>query len=1013
MAALEIIKDLITRFDENRASYTSSTYNETQLRREFVDPFFEALGWDVPNKQGYAEAYKEVIHEDAVKIGTATKAPDYSFRVGGTRKFFVEAKKPFVNIRDDTGPAFQLRRYAWSAKLPLSILTDFEGFAVYNCRTKPVKTDKASVERILFIEYNEYEKRWNEIASIFSKEAVLKGSFDRFAETNKAKKGTSSVDDAFLAEIENWRDLLARNIAIRNETLSSRELNFTVQRTIDRLIFLRICEDRGIEDYGKLQAFLNGENIYKRLCAVFREADERYNSGLFHFREEKGREEIPDTITLKIDIDDKVLKKIIQVLYYPDSPYEFSVLPADILGQVYEQFLGKIIRLTAGHQAKVEDKPEVKKAGGVFYTPTYIVDYIVKNTVGKLLEGKTPKQASIFRILDPACGSGSFLIGAYQYLLDWHRDWYANNEPEKWLIGKSPTIYKARAGEYRLTTPERKKILLNNIYGVDIDTQAVEVTKLSLLLKVLEGENEQTIAQQLKLFHERALPDLGKNIKCGNSLIGPDFYEGVQEALAIYEDEDDERNTINPFDWEGKGGFPEIMKSGGFDVVIGNPPYVRQESLGDKFKNYAAIHYHVFAGTADLYVYFFERSRQLLKTDGLFGMICSNKFMRANYGNALRDFLTRNTQLIQIIDFGELPVFKKAATFPAVFVTGNRVVKKQKFIYAAIKRLDFKTLEEEVKTIGLNLDNRAISGGNWTLASKIEITIIDKIKKAGVPLGEYTDAHIYYGIKTGYNDAFVIDNKTRVRLIKENPRSREVIKPFVVGDDVRKYRINFRDQHLILIRKGWTNTKLKSGQKPFECLMDHYPAIAKYLLPFEAKAKQRYDQGDYWWELRACEYYDLFEQPKIMYPDIARESRLTFDINGLLCANTVYFIPVNDPYLLGVLNSKLIFAYFKRNAAVLGDADKGGRIRWFSQDVLKIPIKVIQTFPNEKSLHDKIVFLVTSMLDLNKKFPLTKTAQEKTVIQRQIDSTDQRIDELVYELYGLTQEEIKIIEGNS
>ncbi|MCX6567169.1 MAG: restriction endonuclease subunit M, partial [Candidatus Aminicenantes bacterium] len=169
MNPLQTIKNLINRFSENLASYSASTYNETQLRREFLDPFFETLGWDVSNKQGYAEAYKEVIHEDAVKIGTATKAPDYSFRVGGTRKFFVEAKKPFVNIKEDVSPAFQLRRYAWSAKLSLSILTDFEEFAVYDCRLKPAKTDKASIGRILYAKYDEYEKRWDEIASIFSK----------------------------------------------------------------------------------------------------------------------------------------------------------------------------------------------------------------------------------------------------------------------------------------------------------------------------------------------------------------------------------------------------------------------------------------------------------------------------------------------------------------------------------------------------------------------------------------------------------------------------------------------------------------------------------------------------------------------------------------------------------------------------------------------------------------------------------------------------------------------------
>ncbi|MGH7808411.1 MAG: Eco57I restriction-modification methylase domain-containing protein, partial [Thermodesulfobacteriota bacterium] len=592
---------------------------------EFVDPFFEALGWDMNNKQGYAEAYKDIIHEDAIKFGGATKAPDYCFRIGGTRKFFVEAKKPSVNLKEDTSPAFQLRRYAWSAKLPISILTDFEEFVVYDCRIKPIKTDKASAARVFYLDYTEYAKRWDEIASIFSRDSLLKGSFDKYAESSKLKKGTAEVDDAFLKEIEFWRETLAHNLALRNPTLTQRELNFAVQMIIDRMIFLRICEDRGIEDYGRLMALQNGTQVYKRLCELFIRADERYNSGLFHFRHEKGRPELPDDLTLNLSIDDKLLKEIIRNLYYPDSPYEFSVLPADILGHVYEQFLGKVIRLTPGHRAIVEDKPEVKKAGGVYYTPTYIVEYIVKNTVGKLLEGKSPKQVAKLKILDPACGSGSFLINAYQYLLNWHRDWYVKDGPKEWATRRSPVLYQGHGGNWRLTTSERKRILLNNIYGVDIDSQAVEVTKLSLLLKVLEGENEETLSRQLKLFHQRALPDLGSNIKCGNSLIGPDFYKNQQMSFL----NEEERYRINVFDWQAE--FPEIMKSGGFNAVIGNPPYVRQEMLVE-FKEYFQPHYKVYHGVADLYVYFIERSFSLLKSGGQFGMIVASKWMKSNYG---------------------------------------------------------------------------------------------------------------------------------------------------------------------------------------------------------------------------------------------------------------------------------------------------------------------------------------------------------------------------------------------
>ncbi len=363
------VLDLIDRFEYNLESYKKGQYNETQVRLEYINPLMEELGWDVSNKQGYSEAYKDVIHEDAVKVGGITKAPDYCFRVGGTRKFFLEAKKPFINIKEDIHPAYQLRRYAWSAKLPLSILTDFEEFAVYDCRVKPVKTDKASNARLMYLNYSDYKDRWDEIAGIFLRDAILKGSFDKYVESKRVKKGTSEVDTAFLEEIERWRELLARNIALRNPALSQRELNFSVQRTIDRIIFLRICEDRGIETYGRLMALQNGDRVYKRLFRLFRDADDRYNSGLFHFRAERGRSSDVDALTPDLILDDKVLKDILKSLYYPDSPYEFSVLPADILGQVYERFLGKVIRLTPAHRAVIELKPEVRKAGGVYYTP--------------------------------------------------------------------------------------------------------------------------------------------------------------------------------------------------------------------------------------------------------------------------------------------------------------------------------------------------------------------------------------------------------------------------------------------------------------------------------------------------------------------------------------------------------------------------------------------------------------------------------------------------------------------
>jgi type I restriction-modification system DNA methylase subunit len=713
------VRDLVAIFERNADQYLDANFNEANLRQQFVNPLFRCLGWDMDNEAGYAEAYKDVIHEASVKVGEETKAPDYCFRISQTPKFYVEAKKPSVNINTDPKPAFQLRRYGWSKKLPLSILTDFEEFAVYDCRFKPSEYDKPSDARVMYLRYTDYAKQWDEIAGIFSREAILKGSFDKYAESNKGKRGTTPVDAAFLQEIEEWRFELAKNLALRNRHLTPRELNYAVQMTIDRIIFLRLCEDRGVEPYGQLQRLMDHAGIYDELSKLFHKADQRYNSGLFHFEKEKDRPEAPDELTTALKIDDKVLKSILKSMYYP-CPYVFKEIPPEILGQVYEQFLGKVIRLTTGHTAKIEEKPEVKKAGGVYYTPTYIVDYIVKHTVGQLLgdhdnapatepeaqardaaeslacasgsEAKsrtlTPKQARNLRILDPACGSGSFLLGANNYLLKWYRDAYVKDGPEK----HKKELFQSSSGDSKLTTAERKKILVSNLYGVDIDPQAVEVTKLSLLLKVLEGESQEMLNQQLLLFHERALPDLASNIKCGNSLIGPDFYEGQQPMLF----DEEEKYRINVFDWNA--AFSDIMKAGGFDAVIGNPPYVRQESLSD-FKEYFLKHYESAEGSADLYAYFMEKGVKLLRDGGLFSIIVSSSFLRATYGEALRRVLKAQGAVIRIVDFGGLAVFANAKDTYVCIPLLAKGAKQDRVEISKIPSLEIQNLTEYVSAI--------------------------------------------------------------------------------------------------------------------------------------------------------------------------------------------------------------------------------------------------------------------------------------------------------------------------
>jgi len=1020
-APKEIVQ-LVERFQNNRDAYKSGHYNETQVRREFVDPFFKALGWDIDNEQGFAEAYKDVIHEDAIKVGGTTRAPDYSFRIGGQRKFFLETKKPSVDIKEDIYPAFQLRRYAWTAKLPLSILTDFEEFSVYDCTIKPDKRDKPSKGRILYLTYEDYLEQWDEIEAIFSKNAILKGSFDRYAQDKRGKRGTAQVDSAFLEEIAGWREVLARNIALRNPELDTKDLNYVVQATVNRIIFLRICEDRGIEKLMKMEDLLSGERVYPRLCELFRRADERYNSSIFHFEKEEGREN-PDTLSLRLNIDDKPLKDIIRRLYYPDSPYEFSVLPAEILGQVYEQFLGKVIRLTDGHRAVVEDKPEVKKAGGVKYTPSYIVDYIVKNTLGPALEDKTPSDASKISVLDPACGSGSFLIVAYQHLLDWHREWYGQklvpllqsgfrpssvqirhmlpgnegaSKGRKKEKGPELPIFQGRGGEWRLTTAEKKRILLNNIYGVDIDRQAVEVTKLSLLLKVLEGENEETISKQLTLFSERALPDLSRNIKCGNSLIGWDILEDNPNLGQ------EEIERINPFDWRAE--YPEVFSRGGFDVVIGNPPYVRQESLGE-FKGYFQKHFQVYQGTADLYAYFMERGVSLLLEGGIFSYIVANKWMRANYGLPLRRWLKEQC-IEEIIDFGDLPVFLGATTYPCII----RIVRRPpqaSFQATQVKTLGFNDLGEYVNENSYKVNQLTLDDSGWSLADEATQALLDKLKGKGVPLGEYVGGKIYYGIKTGLNEAFVIDAQTRERLIAEDPKSAELIKPFLAGRDIKRYRQPIGDKYLIFTRHGIS--------------IDDYPAIKKYLSQFKQRLQPRPKDwkggawsgrkpGAYkWYEIQdTINYYEEFEKPKIIVPAIVRTASYAYDRLGIYSNDKTSIIPTDDLYLLGILSSKVADIIIHS----ISSTKQGGYFEYKPMYVSQIPIRTIDfSDPADVARHDSLVSLVERMLALHKQLQEARTPHDEIALQRQIEATDRQIDALVYELYGLTEEEIRIVEG--
>lgn len=977
MPAPDIVLKLCETFAEHREHFRSGNYNEFQLRKQFLDPLFEALGWDMANSQGLAPQYRDVIHEDAIKIGPHVKAPDYAFTLHGQRKFFLEAKKPSVNIKTDIAPAYQLRRYAWSAKLPLSILSDFEEFAIYDTRIKPAPGDASSKARTFYCTYDQYAEKWNEIAAIFSRDAILKGSFDKYADSAKKKKGTAEVDTAFLEEIERWRELLARNFALRNPSLTVRDLNFAVQKTIDRLVFLRICEDRGTEDYGRLRVVANGTQTYARLLELFRAADARYNSGLFHFSKEKSQAEEPDTLTPNLALDDKTLKDIIAHLYYPESPYEFSVLPADILGSVYERFLGKTIRLTDGHQAKIEEKPEVRKAGGVYYTPSYIVDYIVQNTLGKLLTPETDKHISLpdaakLKVVDPACGSGSFLIVAYQFLLDWHRDRYAES-PDKWSKGKNATLYQAKGGEWRLTTAEKKRILLNNIHGVDIDAAAVEVTKLSLLLKVLEGETGEIAQRDFLKERERILPDLANNIKCGNSLIGSDFYNQPEMDLL----DDESRYSVNVFDW--KTGFPEAINQGGFDVVIGNPPYdVMEKERGkatwphDLLASYAKEHTTYTAamgGKLNLFRFFVVRSIQLTKNKGRVGMIIPMSLLADISCAATRRYLFANINDLQTDCFPQKDnasrrVFRDAK-LSTMIVHGSRqdsIPEENSRMHVRV--YPWNSFEDQprestirfVETRLLDPDNSPVplvGEAQWKLCVKLHsnpnLRRLGEIQSFGVTRGEIN--------QTIYRE-YIGDDNNKTRLLKGVEIGR-----YLQKDKLSQGFREWFDENAFLV-----NNRAKQ-------VCDQRRIVTQRITGVDERLR----------------VVATIVEPKCYFADSTNS--IVRNADG----------PMAMEYLLAILNSKITQWRFKLTSS---NNNVG------TNELESLPIPVLDfANPADVEKHDRMVSLVDKMLTLVPKRRAEANPQAATQLDAQISATDRQIDRLVYELYGLTEEEIALVEG--
>ncbi|MCB4792795.1 MAG: N-6 DNA methylase [Elusimicrobia bacterium] len=979
LQAKENLSKLINKFEVELASGQAREYNEEATKTAFIQPLLkDVLGWDVNDNN-------EVSPEVRVSRGRV----DYGLKACGKIRMFVEAKPIKADLDKHIEQAV---RYGYNRRdVPFVLLTDFEGVKLFDVTFKP---DLRNLKKGLKIElnYRDYLKQFDKLW-LFSKESVENGELDKLL--LKKPKDRQTVDKAILADLENWREKLAKDIYKNNPHLfhsqdlekDSAYLKEITQKLLDRIIFMRFCEDRKLTHRNNLRAIFEertdavGPKAMLFLAEEFKDYSRVYNSDLFAF---KDWEE-------KLQIDFKVMKEIILEMY---NPYQFDVIPLEVLGSIYEQYLGYTARLTE-HQVKYELKMDVRKAGGVYYTPEYIVDYIIKNTVGKLLTELPPSKIKKLRILDPACGSGSFLIRAYEEMLNYYKQQKINKRkhssslPVSFPQAVSGNPENAVDGELALnhdqssrplSIQEKANILKEHIFGVDIDEQAVEVTKLSLMLKMLEDEYGFVPGRAV-------LPMLDGNIKCGNSLISG-------STLELKKYFGDDYYKVKPFNWEER--FPAALREGGFDVVIGNPPYIGFHGFALN-KNYFNDKYLSAKGKYDIYVLFIENGLNLLKGNGLLSYICPTGFMKRDHGQDVRKYLLHNSVIKSIIDFEHKQVFKDALNYTGIYILSKPYNKNNKFRY-------LKDIDDAFELY--NQDD--LSENTWIFRDKLNTAIIQKYKnnkRFGI-LFDYVDS-ISEGIVTGLNDVYLLNEE----LITQKKYEKIYFKPCLRGRNIRKYSFENVSECVFY---PYTNNEIIDE----DSIRIKAPKYYDFLCENKSKLKAREyfnKSSKKWYELWNQRKESNFNSVKIVVPELADGNRFMLDFNKLYYGDTVCgFYLKNDvkenvKYILGVLNSKFLEWFYKRTTV-----PKANDYFIYKTMFLKnIPIRKIDFEEKiEKGLHDNIVSLVDIMLDLNTKIQ-TAQGSKKEQIQQQISQTDREIDEIVYKLYGLTKEEIKIIEDDS
>ena len=1002
MATLrERVAELVQTYSNNYPQFQRVTYNETQVRVDFVNRFFELLGWDVDNERGLPQHLREVTHEATVIVEEdgvhRSKKPDYSLRVGTDVLYFLETKKPAVNITVDAAPAFQLRRYGWSGNLKISVLTNFTDLYIYDCSIRPKEGDDIGVAMIAHYHFDEYVEHFQEIYNMLSKEAVLEGEFERRFGNIRGALRREPFDQYFLDQIRNWRNMLGADILFNNPDIDVETLNIFVQRVLNRVIFLRICEDRCFEDYESLKAI----TTYQELRELFAAADQKYDSGLFELLEED-----------RLTVSDAVIINIFQSLYYPNNSYEFGVIDPYIIGQIYELFLDEALVIRENGHIEAQEKPEVIDSQGAVNTPKNITDIIVEETLSPLYEGKRPEEVARYRIADICCGSGNFLLSAFEYIINYHIEYYLNHDKDN--AERSGSIYQLPGGSNYVLSYEKKRLILqNNIFGVDIDPLAVEVAKFSLLLKALENSSLEEAEAFHQRTHLRILPNLDENIKNGNSLVNmsyAQFDRTVYQNIPLM-------NKLKMFDWNTEFGNRK------FDAIIGNPPYIRVQNMVHYSReeyNFYKSNYSPYVtaqtDTLDKYYLFIEKGLALLNNEGILGYIVPHKFMNIQAGVKLRELLTSNSAVRKILHFGTYQVFENRSTYTCILVLSKK--ENTEFEIGFVQ--DWNQFLFNHNTECAKYPEAYITGQPWSFLPQNIVTHLDAISESCVPLSTLVD--IFVGLQTSADDIYIIyaDSEDDNYVYFHNGQrefkvEKGILRKGIYDIQITSYEKIAANCYIIFPYKEVNGKPVLYSLSE---MSENFPNTLFYLSEYKEQLDRRKMTGrkeENWFAFgRSQSVRRFLAGEHLVWPVLSTGSNYVYDSEMIAFTGggngPFYGIEMKNSsresifYIQAILNHWLMELLVKSKASTFrGDYYSHGK-----QFIATLPIyKIDFENPAEVAKHQHIVEMVHDIMRLKAQLTTAPNAARRTVLQHSIMAINADLNKAIDELYQVESQEVE------